>query len=315
MSGDIPLYQRHLSSAREATEQQSQDLLEHPSYRLAFADNDFLMQDELRHVRLQLEYLKPQLILEQNQIKATVVVFGSARFVSRQQAEQMVVEARTQLTQYPEALELQQKLKVAERQLKNSAYYEAAAEFSRIVTEHSQSCPDTSLMIISGGGPGVMEAANKGAKNAGTLSLGCNIELPFEQHPNPYLDRMVNIRYFFVRKELLRKYSSGFVIMPGGLGTLDEFFDVITLIQTGNMKNFPVVVMGLEYHEQLMRYFEALIHEATVSSTDFQHILFTDDIAEAVEHIRNFTERAPEKHAHLDKPLWILGERKIKRRK
>ena len=169
--------------------------------------------------------------------------------------------------------------------------------------------------IMTGGGPGIMEAANKGAKNAGALSLGCNIELPFEQHPNPYLDRMVNIRYFFVRKELLRKYSSGFVIMPGGLGTLDEFFEVITLIQTGKMKNFPVVVMGLEYHEQLMRYFESLIKEATVGSTDFQHILFTDDIAEAAEHIRNFTEMSPEKHAHTDAPLWILGERKIKRKK
>ena len=169
--------------------------------------------------------------------------------------------------------------------------------------------------IMTGGGPGIMEAANKGAKNAGALSLGCNIELPFEQHPNPYLDRMVNIRYFFVRKELLRKYSSGFVIMPGGLGTLDEFFEVITLIQTGKMKNFPVVVMGLEYHEQLMRYFESLIKEATVGSTDFQHILFTDDLAEAAEHIRNFTELAPEKHAQLDTPLWILGERKIKRKK
>jgi uncharacterized protein (TIGR00730 family) len=169
--------------------------------------------------------------------------------------------------------------------------------------------------IMTGGGPGIMEAANKGAKNAGALSLGCNIELPFEQHPNPYLDRMVNIRYFFVRKELLRKYSSGFVIMPGGLGTLDEFFEVITLIQTGKMKNFPVVVMGLEYHEQLMRYFESLIKEATVGSTDFQHILFTDDIAEAAEHIRNFTEMSPEKHAHSNAPLWILGERKINRKK
>lgn len=169
--------------------------------------------------------------------------------------------------------------------------------------------------IMTGGGPGIMEAANKGAKYAGALSLGCNIELPFEQHPNPYLDRMVNIRYFFVRKELLRKYSSGFVIMPGGLGTLDEFFEVITLIQTGKMKNFPVVVMGLEYHEQLMRYFESLIKEATVGSTDFQHILFTDDIQQAVAHIRSFAEKLPDKHLPENTPLWILGERKINRKK
>jgi uncharacterized protein (TIGR00730 family) len=165
--------------------------------------------------------------------------------------------------------------------------------------------------IMTGGGPGIMEAANKGAKKSGALSLGCNIELPFEQHPNPYLDRMVNIRYFFVRKELLRKYSSGFVIMPGGLGTLDEFVEVITLIQTGKMKNFPVVVMGVEYHEKLMRYFESLIDQKTVGATDFQHILFTDDIAEAAEHIRNFTEKSPEKHVPGNAPLWILGERKI----
>jgi uncharacterized protein (TIGR00730 family) len=157
--------------------------------------------------------------------------------------------------------------------------------------------------IMTGGGPGIMEAANKGAKNAGALSLGCNIELPFEQHPNPYLDRMVTIRYFFVRKELLRKYSSGFVIMPGGLGTLDEFFEVITL------------VMGLEYHEKLMHYFETLIQEATVSSKDFQHILFTDDIAEAEQHIRSFTEMSPEKRGPINTPLWILGERKITRKK
>jgi uncharacterized protein (TIGR00730 family) len=169
--------------------------------------------------------------------------------------------------------------------------------------------------IMTGGGPGIMEAANKGAKNAGALSLGCNIELPFEQQANPYLDRMVTIRYFFVRKELLRKYSSGFVIMPGGLGTLDEFFEVITLIQTGKMKNFPVVVMGLEYHEKLMHYFESLIQEATVSSRDFQHILFTDDIAEAEQHIRNFTEMSPEKRGQINTPLWILGERKITRKK
>jgi uncharacterized protein (TIGR00730 family) len=190
----------------------------------------------------------------------------------------------------------------------DDVYYQTTEELAGLLGKEG-------FAIMTGGGPGIMEAANKGAKNAGALSLGCNIELPFEQHPNPYLDRMVNIRYFFVRKELLRKYSSGFVIMPGGLGTLDEFFEVITLIQTGKMNNFPVVVMGLEYHEKLMRYFESLVKEETVGSTDFQHILFTDDVAEAAEHIRNFTELSPEKHAHTDAPLWIFGERKIKRKK
>jgi uncharacterized protein (TIGR00730 family) len=189
----------------------------------------------------------------------------------------------------------------------DDVYYQTAEE---IATQLGK----MGFAIMTGGGPGIMEAANKGAKNAGALSLGCNIELPFEQHPNLYLDRMVTIRYFFVRKELLRKYSSGFVIMPGGLGTLDEFFEVITLIQTGKMKNFPIVVMGLAYHEQLMRYFESLIEQATVGSTDFQHILFTDDINEAVQHIHNFTEKSLDKARADDAPLWILGERKITRK-
>ena len=195
-----------------------------------------------------------------------------------------------------------------------SARFSNEHVYYQITEELASQLGKFGFAIMTGGGPGIMEAANKGAKNAGALSLGCNIELPFEQYPNPYLDRMVNMKYFFVRKELLRKYSSGFVIMPGGLGTLDEFFEVITLIQNGKMTNFPVVVMGLEYHEQLMRYFELLIQEATVGAKDFQHILFTDDVAEAVEHIRNYAEKRPGKNAPTDAPLWILGERKIVRK-
>jgi len=286
MSGDIPLYQRHLSSAREATEQQSQDLLEHPSYRLAFADNDFLMQDELRHVRLQLEYLKPQLVLEQNQIKATVVVFGSARFVSRQQAEQMVAEAKTQLTQYPEALELQQKLKVAERQLKNSAYYEAAAEFSRIVTEHSQSCPDTSLMIISGGGPGVMEAANKGAYQAGGQSIGLNIVLPHEQKPNPYITPQFCFRfhYFAIRKMHFLQRARALVAFPGGFGTLDELFETLTLLQTGKANTVPVILYDKNFWTRLIN-FDLLVEEGLIKAEDMQLIQFVDTPEQAWQAI------------------------------
>lgn len=286
MSGDIPLYQRHLSSAREATEQQSQDLLEHPSYRLAFADDDFLMQDELRHVRLQLEYLKPQLILEQNQIKATVVVFGSARFVSRQQAEQMLVEVRTQLTQYPEALELQQKLKVAERQLKNSAYYEAAAEFSRIVTEHSQSCPDTSLMIISGGGPGVMEAANKGAYQAGGQSIGLNIVLPHEQKPNPYITPQFCFRfhYFAIRKMHFLQRARALVAFPGGFGTLDELFETLTLLQTGKANTVPVILYDKNFWTRLIN-FDLLVEEGLIKAEDMQLIQFVDTPEQAWQAI------------------------------
>lgn len=286
MSADIPLYQRHLSSAREAAEQQSQDLLEHPSYRLAFADNDFLMQDELRHVRLQLEYLKPALVLEQHQIKATVVVFGSARFVSRQQAQQMVTEARHQLAQNPDTVELQQQLKVAERQLKNSVYYEAASEFSRLVTTHSQSCPDSSLMIISGGGPGVMEAANKGAYEAGGQSIGLNIVLPHEQKPNPYItpEFCFRFHYFAIRKMHFLQRARALVAFPGGFGTLDELFETLTLLQTGKANTVPVILYDKNFWTRLIN-FELLVEEGLIKAEDMQLIQFVDTPEQAWQAI------------------------------
>jgi hypothetical protein len=286
MSGDNPLYQRHLSSAREATEQQSQDLLEHPSYRLAFADDDFLMQDELRHVRLQLEYLKPQLVMEQHQVKATVVVFGSARFVSPQQAQQLLTHARSELAQSPADPELQQKLQQAERQLKNSAYYQAAAEFARLVTEHSHSCPNSSLMIISGGGPGVMEAANKGAYEAGGQSIGLNIVLPHEQRPNPYItpEFCFRFHYFAIRKMHFLQRARALVAFPGGFGTLDELFETLTLLQTGKATTVPVILYDKNFWTRLIN-FDLLVEEGLIKAEDMQLIQFVDTPEQAWQAI------------------------------
>jgi hypothetical protein len=286
MSADNPLYQRHLSSAREATEQQSQDLLEHPSYRLAFADDDFLMQDELRHVRLQLEYLKPQLVMEQHQVKATVVVFGSARFVSPQQAQQLLTQAKSELAQSPADPELQQQLKLAERQLKNSAYYQAAAEFARLVTEHSHSCPDSSLMIISGGGPGVMEAANKGAYEAGGQSIGLNIVLPHEQKPNPYItpEFCFRFHYFAIRKMHFLQRARALVAFPGGFGTLDELFETLTLLQTGKATTVPVILYDKSFWTRLIN-FDLLVEEGLIKAEDMQLIQFVDTPEQAWQAI------------------------------
>jgi uncharacterized protein (TIGR00730 family) len=143
--------------------------------------------------------------------------------------------------------------------------------------------------IMTGDGPGIMEAANRGAREVGGRSVGVNIELPFEQDPNPYVDRSINIRYFFVRKVLLLKYSYGFIIMPGGYGTLDEFFETITLIQTRKIDRFPVVVMNQEYHGQLMKYVDRMIERGTVSPDDKNLFHFTDSIDEAVEYLRRNT--------------------------
>ncbi len=169
--------------------------------------------------------------------------------------------------------------------------------------------------VMTGGGPGIMEAANRGAKDAGGGSIGCNIILPFEQTPNPYLDRWVNMDLFFVRKVLLSKYSYAFVVMPGGFGTLDEFFESLTLIQTEKVEKFPVVLMGKEYHKHLYDHIQYMIQEETISPKDVELFLFTDSIEEAMAHI--------EKHAiegfgltkkKVFKPISLLGEKKMSKR-
>lgn len=170
-----------------------------------------------------------------------------------------------------------------------------SARLKEHTPEYQQTCEiagriaELGFTIMTGGGPGIMEAANRGAKAVGGRSVGVNIELPFEQNPNPYMDRSVDIRYFFVRKVLLLKYSYGFVIMPGGFGTLDEFFETITLIQTKKISQFPIVVMDREYHQELMRYVDKMIERGTVSPSDKELFFYTDSIDEAVKYLHENT--------------------------
>lgn len=140
--------------------------------------------------------------------------------------------------------------------------------------------------VMTGGGPGIMQAANQGAREAGGRSVGCNIELPFEQQPNPYLDRCVTIHYFFVRKTLLIKYSYAFVVMPGGVGTLDEMFEALTLIQTGKLERFPIIIMGREYWDEILAFLRKMSREGTISPDDLNLIYATDSVDEAVAYLR-----------------------------
>lgn len=166
---------------------------------------------------------------------------------------------------------------------------------------------------MTGGGPGLMEAANRGAKEAGGLSIGCNIVLPHEQKSNDYLDVNVNIQHFFVRKEILRKYSFAFVVMPGGFGTLDEFFETITLIQTQKMDHFPIVVMGKDYHKELIDHIRLMADNGTIKQEDLDLFLFTDDVKETVKFIHDYAIGTGELELKKNyKPIWILGEKKIK---
>lgn len=163
--------------------------------------------------------------------------------------------------------------------------------------------------IMTGGGPGIMEAANRGAKDVGGKSVGCNIVLPREQHPNPYLDKWVNIRYFFVRKNLLIKYSYAFVVMPGGFGTLDEYFETLTLIQTRKVSDFPMVIFDKEYHKDIIQHIEKMIEAGTISPNDMKLCLFTDSIDEATKHIQDAIAQFGLKSAPLKKPSKWLFEK------
>ena len=164
--------------------------------------------------------------------------------------------------------------------------------------------------VMTGGGPGIMEAANRGAHEAGGTSIGCNIILPFEQDPNPYLDVMINFNYFFVRKVMLLKYSYAFVVMPGGAGTMDELFEVITLIQTKKIFNFPVVLIGKEYFQELMNMLHHMVEEETISPEDIDLFYVTDSIEEAMNHIRtNIVDKYGLELKKVPQPSRILLEK------
>lgn len=163
--------------------------------------------------------------------------------------------------------------------------------------------------IMTGGGPGIMEAANRGAKDVNGRSVGCNIELPFEQHPNPYLDKWVTIKYFFVRKTLLIKYSYAFIVMPGGFGTMDELFEALTLIQCQKIKNFPIVIFDKTFHADLINYIHHMKEAGTISPEDLDLILITDSIDETVTHIKGIIARFGLQYEKKFKPLkWLFED-------
>jgi len=191
-----------------------------------------------------------------------------------------------------------------------SARYKEGHTYYKTAREIGKRLSQMGFTVMTGGGPGIMEAANRGAKDVGGRSVGCNIVLPKEQYPNPYLDRQVNINYFFVRKVLLSKYSYSFVVLPGGYGTLDEFFEALTLIQTNSMQRFPVVLFGKEYHKELVNHLTNLSHEGTIDPKDLRLFLLTDDVNEAMEHIETYAIKGfGLRKVKTIKPLVWLGER------
>lgn len=191
-----------------------------------------------------------------------------------------------------------------------SARFEEKDHFYQLGVTVGERISNLGFTVMTGGGPGIMEAANRGAKKMGGKSVGCNIVLPFEQFPNAYLDRYMNFKYFFVRKVLLSKYSYGFVVLPGGFGTLDEFFEALTLIQTEVMKRFPVVLMGTEFHRHIYQHILLMAEIGTISKEDLNLFLLTDDVDEMEAHLRKYAIEGfgLKRRDHIS-PSPILGER------
>lgn len=256
--------------------------LQPDSNRLAFADPEFLFRRETRGIRFQLEMLKPDLEQAEQGIEHTVVVYGSARFISRSQAEHQLAQA--QASGAPQALEQ------AERALRNAQRYEQARHFARLVAEHSKrQAPQDRLYICTGGGPGIMEAANRGAHDAGEPTIGLNIVLPHEQHGNRFITPQLNFKfhYFALRKMHFMMRAKALVAFPGGFGTLDELFEVLTLVQTGKAKPVPIVLFGSAFWRRLID-FELLVEEGTIARADLDLFHITDEPQEAWDIIRRF---------------------------
>ncbi len=260
--------------------------MDSPSYRLAYIDDDFLLRDDLRAVRLQLEWLKPDLILEEHGIESTVVIFGGARFQSPEQAELKLQIARSELKANPESESLQQQHKIAKNALKNSHYYRESRLLAQKITERSQRSGGKEFVVATGGGPGIMEAANRGAADIGGKSIGFNIVLPYEQQPNPYISQELcfQFHYFAIRKMHFLKRARGLAAFPGGFGTLDELFETLTLIQTRKIEPLPVVLIGREYWQSLIN-FDALVEQGAITEQDRSLVHYVDSATEAYEFL------------------------------
>jgi len=263
------------AKAKEVATPQTRD----PAYKLAFLDSEFLLRDELRPVRFQLELLKPEMLLEEAGIGSTLVIYGSARIPSPEHVDAVRATATT-----PE------RTKVVERLIEKSKYYEEARKLARIASE----CAIVEkgmrqFVVCSGGGPSIMEAANRGAQDAGAESLGLNIVLPHEQAPNPYVTPHLSFQfhYFALRKMHFLLRARAVAVFPGGFGTFDEFFELLTLIQTGKMKPLPILLFGKEYWNRVIN-FDALAEEGVINANDTDLFRWCETGEEGWQHIVDF---------------------------
>lgn len=253
---------------------------EHPAYKLAFRDTDFMLREELRPVRFQLELLKPEMLLDEAGVGSTLVMYGSARIPSPEKAEELVANAA------PE------KKAVAQKLAEKAKYYQEAHSLAKMVSQKSIiEDGQRQFVVCSGGGPSIMEAANRGASDAGAESIGLNIILPHEQAPNAYVTPYLslNFHYFALRKMHFLLRARAVAVFPGGFGTFDEFFELLTLIQTGKMKPIPIMLFGKDFWNRVVD-LEALADEGTINHDDLKLFHWCETADDAWKHIAEFYE-------------------------
>ena len=271
----------------------SDAILASSSYIPADRDTEFMQREELRPLRLGLELLKPELIQKEQGIQSTIVVFGSARLQEPVAAEAALLTAERAAAQQPDDQALQRQVAVAKRQRDLSMYYDVAREFARLVSSSCQIDGRCDYVIVTGGGPGIMEAANRGAADVQAKSIGLNITLPHEQRPNPYItpELCFQFRYFALRKMHFLIRAKALVAFPGGFGTLDELFETLTLIQTGKVTGVSVVLVGRTFWDRLINW-QMLVEEGLISQQDREMFRYVETAQEAWDVIaKNHTVR------------------------
>ncbi len=269
-------------------------ILENSSYRLAYEDTEFMADENLRGLRLQLELLKPESYLRHHHINSTVVVFGSARIISPEKAKLALESLEQQIQSIPDDDKLNSAILLARRNLHQSKYYEEARRFAQIVSKRFQEEGRRDFVVVTGGGPGIMEAGNRGAFEGAGRSIGFNITLPSEQAPNSFITPGLcfQFRYFGLRKMHFLLRAVALVVFPGGYGTLDELFEVLTLIQTNKMKQVPIVLVGTEFWHRAIN-FSFLLEEGFINEKDIQLFTIVDTAEKIITTIHNFYDGKP----------------------
>jgi len=259
---------------------------------LAAQDTAFLERPELRPVRLQLELLKPEMTLAEQNVVSTIVVFGSTQIAEREEMEGRLRRAQKRNAAAPDDANLIRQVARLERLVAKARYYDEAREFTRLVSSTCQVDGQCDYVVVTGGGPGIMEAANRGAFDVGAKSIGLNITLPAEQGPNPYItpELCFQFRYFALRKMHFLLRAAALVVFPGGFGTLDELFDALTLRQTQRMQEIPIILYGTEYWRRVVD-FQFLADEGTIADRDLDLLEYADSPQQAWDAIRHFHEQ------------------------